>query len=182
MNETVAGLLADGHVVARFAGGNEWGARSLGNRAILAHPGRMESFYTVNDQIKCRDFWMPFAPSVLDSAADQYLEGWSMDRTPAPFMITAFQSTEMGREKLVAALHRGDGTLRPQVLTEDANPDYYDLIKRFEAKTGTGAVLNTSLNRHGHPLAATPEQALDTLVHSGLQYLAIGSFLVKKKA
>ncbi|MCW8915998.1 MAG: hypothetical protein OQK24_09120 [Magnetovibrio sp.] len=180
LNETIADLLADGQVVARFADGNEWGARSLGNRAILAHPGRMESFFTVNDQIKCRDFWMPFAPSVLDTAADKYLENWTMERTPAPFMITAFQSTELGRKELTAALHRGDGTLRPQVLTPEANADYYDLIQRFEAKTGIGAVLNTSLNRHGKPLAATPVQALDTLVNSGLRHLAIGPFLVSK--
>ncbi|MBE0533521.1 MAG: hypothetical protein IH626_22085 [Rhodospirillales bacterium] len=172
--------MAEGHVVARFAGRNEWGARSLGNRAILAHPGRMESFYTINDQIKCRDFWMPFAPTILDGAAPKYLENWSMERTPAPFMITAFKATPLGQTELCAAIHHGDGTVRPQVLRRDANPDYYDLVRRFENKTGIGAVLNTSFNLHGKPLAATPEQALDTLRHSELRYLAIGPFLVSK--
>ncbi len=178
----VAEILAQGHVVARFAGANEWGARSLGNRAILAHPGRMESFFTVNDQIKCRDFWMPFAPTILDTAAPRYLKDWSMARTPAPHMITAFDTLPPGRTELCAALHRGDGTLRPQVLIRDINPDYYDLIQAFEDKTGIGAVLNTSLNLHGKPLAATPQQAMDTLVNSGLTYLAIGPFLVRKRA
>jgi carbamoyltransferase len=180
LNERVAVLLAEGRVVARFAGRNEWGARSLGNRAILAHPGRMESFYTINDQIKCRDFWMPFAPTILDSAAPKYLENWSIERTPAPYMITAFKATPLGQKELRAAIHHGDGTVRPQVLRRDANPDYYDLVKRFENKTGIGAVLNTSFNLHGKPLAATPEQALDTLRHSDLRYLAIGPFLVSK--
>jgi len=180
LTERVASLLADGQVVARFAGRNEWGARSLGNRAILAHPGRMKSFYTVNDQIKCRDFWMPFAPTILDGAAAEYLENWSMDRTPAPFMITAFRATPRGRADLCAAIHHGDGTVRPQILRREANPDYYDLVNRFAEKTGVGAVLNTSFNLHGKPLAATPKQALDTLRNSDLRYLAIGPFLVVK--
>ncbi len=180
MNETIAGLLADGKIVARFAGRNEWGARSLGNRAILAHPGLVESFYTINDQIKCRDFWMPFAPTILDSAAARYLEGWTMERTPATFMITAFMATPEGRKDLRAAIHRGDGTVRPQVLRREVNPNYYAILKMFEKKTGIGAVLNTSFNLHGKPLAATPDQALDTLVHSDLNYLAMGSFLVVK--
>lgn len=178
MNERIAGLLADGHVVARFDGRNEWGARSLGNRAILAHPGLMESFYTINDQIKCRDFWMPFAPTILDSAAEKYLEGWTMQRTPAPFMITAFSATPAGRKDLLAAIHNGDGTVRPQVLRQEANPDYYALIELFQKKTGIGAVLNTSFNLHGKPLAATPDQALDTLIQSDLRFLAMGPFLV----
>jgi carbamoyltransferase len=181
LNECVANLLSDGLVVARFAGRNEWGARSLGNRAILAHPGRMESFYTINDQIKCRDFWMPFAPTILDSAAPKYLENWSMERTPAPYMITAFKATPLGQAELRAAIHHGDGTVRPQVLRWEANPDYYDLVKRFEDKTGIGAVLNTSFNLHGKPLAATPQQAIDTLRHSDLRYLAIGPFLIVKE-
>lgn len=180
MTETISTLLANGEIVARFDGRNEWGARSLGNRAILAHPGRMESFFTVNDQIKCRDFWMPFAPTVLDTAAPRYLKNWSITRTPAPHMITAFHATELGRSELCAAVHRGDGTLRPQVLTHDINPQYYELIKAFEEKTGIGAVLNTSFNLHGKPLVATPDQALDTLEQSGLRHLVMGPFLISK--
>ncbi len=180
MTDRVADLLAEGSIVARFSGRNEWGARSLGNRAILAHPGYMESFFTINDQIKSRDFWMPFAPTILDRAAPRYLEDWSMKRTPAPHMITAFCATPEGRRDLCAAIHRGDNTLRPQVLTPHANPEYYALIAAFETRTGIGAVLNTSLNLHGNPLAASPAQAMETLDGSGLRYLAIGSFLVSK--
>jgi len=176
----ISDLLAKGEVVARFSGRCEWGARSLGNRAILAHPSQMESFYTVNDYIKSRDFWMPFAPSILDTAAQKYLKGYDRNKVKASYMITAFEATELGVQHLRAALHQGDHTLRPQVVEKDANPDYYHLIRMFEAKTGVGAVLNTSLNLHGYPLVATPEQALMALENSGLKYLAIGPYLISK--
>ena len=176
----VARLLADGEVVARFVGRGEWGARSLGNRAILAHPGRMESFFAVNDRIKARDFWMPFAPTVLDVAANRYLVNYSPYKSPAPHMITAFHATEDGKKDLCAALHRGDHTLRPQVLEEHINPSYYKLIDKFQSLTGIGAVLNTSLNLHGDPLVATPEQAMRTMENSSLDHMQMGPFLVSK--
>lgn len=180
IEETTAGLLAQKEVVARFSGRCEWGARSLGNRAILAHPGHMESFYTVNDLIKSRDFWMPFAPTVLDTHAHQYLENYRPEKVEAPYMITAFKATPLGVDHIRAAMHQGDHTIRPQVLTEKANPSYYRLLKAFYAKSGVGAVMNTSLNLHGYPLVATPEQALMTLEKSGLCHLALGPFLISK--
>ena len=176
----VAALLADGEVVARFAGRGEWGARSLGNRAILAHPSRMESFYTVNDQIKSRDFWMPFAPTILDSFAERYLSGYDPAKVDASYMITAFDVRPDAVPYLRAALHQGDMTARPQVLRREANPGYYAVIERFSEITGVGAVLNTSLNLHGQPLVATPRQALYTFENSGLRNLALGPYLVRK--
>ncbi len=178
---TIAGLLAERQIVARFAGRCEWGARSLGNRAILAHPSHMESFYTVNDYIKSRDFWMPFAPSMLDTAAPKYLRDYRPEETKAPYMITAYAATELGVEHLRAALHQGDHTLRPQVVEAAASPDYYRLISLFKEKTGVGAVLNTSFNLHGYPLVATPEQALMTLEKSELKYLALENYLLVKR-
>ena len=180
IEEAIAELLADQQVVGRFAGRCEWGARSLGNRAILAHPSHLESFYTVNDLIKARDFWMPFAPTVLDAAAYRYLEDYNPKKAEAPYMITAFKATALGIKHLRAAMHQGDHTIRPQVLVEDANREYYRLIQAFERRTGVGAVLNTSLNLHGFPLAATPGQALMTFENSGLRHLALGSFLISK--
>lgn len=176
----IAALLAEGEVVARFAGRGEWGARSLGNRAILAHPSRMESFYMVNDQIKSRDFWMPFAPTILDSFAERYLSGYDPAKVDASYMITAFDVRPDAVPLLRAALHQGDMTARPQVLGRKANPGYYALIERFSEITGVGAVLNTSLNLHGQPLVATPHQALYTFENSGLRNLALGPYLVRK--
>lgn len=181
MEERIAGLLSQREIVARFAGRCEWGARSLGNRAILAHPSHMESFYTVNDYIKSRDFWMPFAPSIIDTAAPKYLEGYDPSLVKAPHMITAFSATELGVQHLRAALHQGDHTLRPQVVEEAEASEYYRLIRHFEQKTGVGAVLNTSFNLHGYPLVATPDQALFTLENSGLKHLALGNYLISKK-
>ena len=175
---TIADLLSNHKAVARFSGRSEFGARSLGNRAILAHPSDMRSFFTVNDQIKARDFWMPFAPTILDTDAPRYLI--NPRNVEAPYMIDAFDTTPEGQTALCAAMHQGDKTVRPQILTRKANPDYYSLIETFKSKTGVGAVLNTSLNLHGNPLASTPEQALSTMLNSSLQYLALESWLVTK--
>lgn len=181
MEEAIAELLAQGQVVARFAGRCEWGARSLGNRAILAHPSHLESFFTVNDLIKARDFWMPFAPTVLDTAADKYLEAYAPEKVEAPHMITAFRATPLGVQHLRAAMHQGDFTIRPQVLKREVNPEYYRLLQAFERCTGVGGLMNTSFNLHGYPLVATPDQALMTFERSGLQSLALGPFLINKR-
>ncbi len=181
IEEAIAELLAQGQVVARFAGRCEWGARSLGNRAILAHPSHLESFFTVNDLIKARDFWMPFAPTVLDTAADKYLEGYDPEKVEAPHMITAFRATLLGVQHLRAAMHQGDFTIRPQVLKREVNSEYYRLLQAFERCTGVGGLMNTSFNLHGYPLVATPDQALMTLERSGLQSLALGPFLINKR-
>lgn len=180
IDDAIADLLAEGEIVARFSGRCEWGARSLGNRAILAHPSYLESFYTVNDLIKARDFWMPFAPSVLDTYATRYLEDYEPERVVAPHMITAFNATPLGIKHLRAAMHQGDFTIRPQVLKKEANPSYYKLISSFERRTGVGGLMNTSFNLHGFPLVCTPEQALMTFTKSGLKNLALGPYLICK--
>jgi carbamoyltransferase len=178
IEKKVAELLSNFNVVARVSGRAEWGARSLGNRSILANPSDMKSFYEVNDQIKCRDFWMPFAPSILDIDSDKYIK--NPKKIDAPYMILAFESTEIGKEKLRAAMHQGDHTLRPQIVKENVNKNYYNLISEFRNLTGIGAVMNTSLNLHGYPMVATLEQAMFTFENSGLKYIAIENFLVSK--
>ncbi len=175
----IAGLLTGFTAVARFKGRAEWGARSLGNRSILANPSDLTSFYEVNDAIKQRDFWMPFAPSILDTDADRYLV--NPKHIEAPYMILGFNTTPLAREHLRAAMHQADKTVRPQVVTKDANADYWHLIDAFKQKTGIGAVMNTSFNLHGYPLVATLEQALFTFENSGLKHLAIENFLITKK-
>jgi carbamoyltransferase len=179
IEEKIAELLSEFHVVGRVAGRAEFGARSLGNRAILANPTDMKSFFEVNDLIKARDFWMPFAPSVLDSSVEKYLHN-ARERT-SPHMMLAFDTTPEGRDHLRAAIHQGDFTARPQIVRRHENERYYRLIEAFKAITGVGAVLNTSLNIHGYPLAATLEQALFTFEKSGLKYLALEHALLKKR-
>ena len=102
-------------------------------------------------------------------------------RVEAPYMILAFDSTPLAREHLKAAMHQADKTLRPQIVYKHQNPDYWRLIKYFKQLTGIGAVLNTSLNLHGYPLVATLEQALFTFENSGLKYMAIENWLIRKE-
>lgn len=177
-NAAVAELLAAGEVVARFDGPEEFGARSLGNRAIMADPRRPELIKTINEMVKNRDFWMPFAASVLDEDAGRYLI--NPKGVAAPYMILSFDTTPEGAEQVRAGVHPYDLTCRPQVVTQEHNPAYWDLIRRFRDLTGVGALLNTSLNLHGSPLVHRPEDAVEVLLESGLNHLACGPFLASK--
>ena len=176
----IAQRLADGEVVARFKGAAEWGARSLGNRAILARPDRMESFFMVNDQVKMRDFWMPFAPSILRETHKTYLKMGKV--TMAPFMITSFDSTDRGRRDFCAAMHNRDKTLRAQIVDESVNPSYHKLLSHFHDLTGIGGVLNTSFNLHGYPLVCSPQQAILTIDSCDLRCLALENYFLVKRA
>jgi carbamoyltransferase len=174
--DEVGGLIAEGKIIARFDGQEELGPRSLGNRAILADPRDLRYVRKLNFAIKQRDFWMPFACSILEEDAEKYLKNptkW------ANHMIEAFDSTPEGGETLVAGSHPFDRTIRPQLVNE-LNPGYRDVIRAFKKRTGVGAVLNTSFNLHGSPIVGTPEIAIHTLVNSELDALAMGPFLVTK--
>lgn len=174
----IAALLARGEVVARFAGKMEFGARALGNRSILANPMHMKVVRVINDQIKSRDFWMPFAPVILQERSAEYLV--NPKKIDSRFMMIGFNTTEKAKIHLAAALHPYDGTARPQIITESTNPDYYAIIKEFEKITGIGGLLNTSFNLHGEPIVCTPENAIKTFLVSGLKYLQLGEFLLEK--
>jgi len=176
----VAELLAAGEVVARFCGREEFGARALGNRSLLADPSNPEVIKVINSMIKCRDFWMPFATSMTDRQAADCLV--NPKGVAAPYMILTFDTTERIRD-FKAGAHPYDLTVRPQVVYRDWNPTYYRLIEEFERLSGKrGGVLNTSFNLHGHPLVSSPADALDVFDRSGLKFLAIENYLVRKEA
>jgi carbamoyltransferase len=177
IEETTAELLARGEVVARFSGREEFGARALGNRSILADASRPEVVKVLNDAIKSRDFWMPFAPSVLDRRQDDYFV--NPKKVAAPYMMMSFDSTKR-IDEFRAACHPYDLTLRPQVVYRDWNPAFYALLESFERKTGRGILLNTSFNLHGYPIVSHPADALRVFDESGLMNLAIGGYLLKK--
>ncbi|MBI4294806.1 MAG: hypothetical protein HY669_01400 [Chloroflexi bacterium] len=170
----VAEALARGKVIARFKGRDELGPRALGNRSILADPRDLKVIRKINFAIKHRDFWMPFAPSILENRMHDYL----VHGRPARYMVEAFDTTEKG-EQLIAALHPFDLTARPQTVNE-WNPSYEHLLSAFQSLTGVGGVLNTSFNLHGYPIVGTPETALWTLEQSGLDGLALGNWMVSK--
>jgi len=179
IEKKIAELLAEGKIVARFSGRMEWGARALGNRSILADPRKLQTIKVINEQIKGRDFWMPFAPTILYERQGEYLV--NPQKMGAPFMVLAFETTPKGREVLQAAIHPYDFTCRPQILKKEQNPKYYEMIKEFEKLTGVGAVLNTSFNLHGDPIICSPKDAMETFEKSGLKYLAMEDYLISKK-
>ena len=179
INGVVAELLAKNRVVARCAGRMEFGARALGNRSILANPSSFSNVRIINQMIKSRDFWMPFAPSILAEAEKDYLA--NPKSMQSPYMVMAFDSVEKNREQIVAAMHQYDFTVRPQVVYESYNPDYHSIIRQFQKRTGIGAVLNTSFNLHGLPIVYGPEDAYHVFENSGLQHMQLGSFLLSKK-
>jgi carbamoyltransferase len=170
----VGELISKGKIIARFGGRDEWGPRALGNRSIIADPRDMRVIRKINFAIKQRDFWMPFAPSVLEDRAGDYF----INIKPARYMIEAFDTTERADE-IIAGLHPYDRTGRPQMVNE-WNPSYRKIIQAFQSITGVGGVLNTSFNIHGYPIVGTPEIALATLENSGLDGLAVGNWLVLK--
>jgi len=174
----VAALLARGQVVARFKGKEEFGARALGNRSILANPSDPSVIRVINEAIKARDFWMPFAASILAERSPDYLIDPKAVRSS--YMILCFDTTARWKE-IRAAIHPFDRSVRPQEVSADWNPSYHALLREFERLTGIGAVLNTSFNLHGYPIVSRPEDALDVFDRSGLTHLAIENWLVSKQ-
>jgi carbamoyltransferase len=173
-----AGALAAGKVVARAKGAAEFGARALGNRSILARADAPGAVRSINTMIKNRDFWMPFAPSVLAERAGDYYD--KPKAVASPYMMLAFRTREEKRPALCAAMHPYDFTTRPHEVTAAHNSDYHGLLKEYEARTGEGAILNTSFNVHGEPMVYSAGDAVDTFLRSGLEHMALGNFWVRK--
>jgi carbamoyltransferase len=177
--DRIADLLVSDGVVARCAGRMEFGARALGNRSILANPSDHRVVTLINRMIKNRDFWMPFAPSILREREADYVlnpKGFA-----SPYMMLAFPTNPKRRDEIVAAVHPQDGTARAHLVDQAWNPDYHHVIREFERRTGIGAVLNTSFNLHGEPLVGSPDDAVDTFERSGLPHLALDRWLISKK-
>lgn len=178
-NEFIADLLANGKVLGRCVGKMEFGARALGNRSILCNPSNFDNLRIINEKIKFRDFWMPFTPSILFERGNDYLV--NPKQLDAYYMALAFDSTSMAKNHIKAAMHPYDFSIRAQLVKQEMNPEYYALIKAFEQKTGIGALLNTSLNLHGSPIVCNAEDAIETLVKSGLDGMLLPGILIIKK-
>lgn len=169
-----AKLISEGSIIGWFQGRMEYGPRALGNRSILADPRNMENKILVNN-VKGREVWRPFAPSILKNRATELLEKY----VESPFMLKSFTVKKDWQEKIAAVVHV-DGTTRPQTVTHKQNPRYFRLIKEFNRLTGVPAVLNTSFNFAGEPVVCSPYDAIRTFFSSGLDYLIIEDFLIKK--
>jgi carbamoyltransferase len=172
---TAACLLARGKIIGWFQGRMEFGPRALGNRSILADPRDPKMTERVNNAVKFREWWRPFAPSILAEAAYEFLES----ATNSPFMILTAQVRPEKRAVIPAVTH-ADGSARPQTVERDVNPLYWNLIREFEKLTGVPVVMNTSFNLRGEPIVASPTDAVRTFYTSGLDALVIGDFVVEK--
>ena len=159
----IAKILADGNPVSWFQGRMEFGPRALGGRSILGCPSIPGVADRINEQIKFRERWRPFCPSMLDTVAPKMLK----TDHPAPFMTFTFEVNDGWAERVPEVVHE-DGTARAHAVKEHVNPRYYALIKEVEILTGNGVVLNTSLNRRGEPVVCTPEDALNMFYGSDL--------------
>jgi carbamoyltransferase len=172
--DAVAAQVAAGNVVGWFQGKMEWGPRALGNRSIVAHPGLPEMKDTLNARIKHREWFRPFAPSILAERQGEYFE----HDHPSPFMLHVYKIRPEKRAQLSAVNHVDD-TGRLQTVTRKENPLYYGLIQAFERKTGIPVILNTSFNEN-EPIVCTPAEAIDCFKRTRMDALAIGPYLVQK--
>jgi len=176
LERTVAEYIVDGELVGWFQGRLEMGPRALGNRSILADPRTEESRDRVNKYVKHREEWRPFAPSMIEEAAEEYL----VNGEKSPYMVKTFDVRDEKKDEVTAVLHPGDDTTRPQTVREDQNPRYYRLISEFENITGVPVVLNTSFNDHGEPIVNTPKEAIKDFYAMGLDVLVLNDIVVEK--
>jgi carbamoyltransferase len=173
--KAAAQLLSQGRILGWFQDRMEFGPRTLGNRSIIADRRDAEMNSKVNNAVKFRQWWRPFAPSLKKEAAPDYLESachW-------PFMILSAQVRPEKRSVIPSVTHV-DGSARPQTVEHEVNPLYYRLIDEFGAVTGFPVIMNTSFNLRGEAIVNTPSDALRTFFSSDMHALVIGSFLVEK--
>ncbi len=174
--QKAAQLLADGNPLAWFQGRMEFGPRSLGCRSILGDPSYPGVADRINAQIKYRERWRPFCPSILDTVAKDILQ----TDHPAPYMTFTFDVNPAWNARIPEVVHE-DGTARAQIVNRDTNPRYYELIEHLEKLRGNAVVLNTSLNRRGEPMICSPIDALNMFYGCDLEYLMLEDILVTKK-
>jgi carbamoyltransferase len=169
-----AQAIADGKIVGWYQGRMEVGPRALGNRSILADPRNDDMKHILNSRIKRREFFRPFAPSVLEEHCGE----WFDRATLSPFMLMNYV-VRPERRKQVPGITHVDGTARVQTVSRATNPRYWDLINEFFKRTGVPLVLNTSFNED-EPIVCTPAQAIDCFRRSRIDLLALGDYWVSQ--
>ena len=171
--ERCAKLISEGNVVGWYQGKMEWGPRALGNRSILADPRRKEMKDILNEKIKHRESFRPFAPSILE---EHYSEYFDID-IPSPYMLMV---APVKKPDKIPAVTHVDGTGRVQTVSKNSNPFYHKLISKFYELTGVPVIINTSMNVRGEPIVNTPEQAYKMLTKTDMDYLFMKNFMVKR--
>jgi carbamoyltransferase len=175
LSDDVAARIASGHVVGWFQGRSELGPRALGHRSVLADPRDPATPGRVSRKFKRREWYRPFAPSVLSSGVSRYFQVAG----ESPFMLRTMSARPGAREHLPAVIHV-DGSARVQTVPEDGS-QYHKLLAAFERQTGVPVLLNTSFNLPGEPIVETPRHAVQTFLSSNLDALVLGPWIVEKK-
>jgi carbamoyltransferase len=171
-----ARAIAQGEIVGWFQGQSEWGPRALGNRSIVAHPGLPNMKDILNSRIKHREWFRPFAPSILEERTGDYF----VRTHPSPFMMLVYHTKPDVRERLCAINHV-DNTGRLQTVSRKQNPRYYALIEAFERETGLPIVLNTSFNEN-EPIVYKPVEAVECFLRTRMDLLVLGNWMIRRKA
>ena len=149
----------------------EWGPRALGNRSILADPRDVKMKDILNEKIKHRESFRPFAPSILEEHVSEYFD---LD-VPSPYMLLV---AKVKRPEKIPAVTHVDGTSRLQSVSKEVNPLYYDLINEFYKLTSVPVIINTSMNVMGEPIVNTPEQAYNMILKTDMDNIVIGNYLI----
>ena len=166
----VSQYLAQGKIIGWFNGRMEFGPRALGNRSILTAPFPADMKDILNDKVKHREGFRPFAPVVRLDECDKYFD----NEHESPYMLLVYNVREQYRDKIPAITHV-DGTARVQTVTEDQNPRLYELITEFEKLTDIGVILNTSFNVMGQPIVNNPKQAIECFLSTHMDYLVLNA-------
>ncbi|MBU0634235.1 MAG: hypothetical protein KKA52_04140 [Candidatus Omnitrophica bacterium] len=178
IEKKTAVILAQDKIVARFFGAMEYGPRALGNRSILASAANADMPAVLNKKLG-RDKFMPFAPSILDEYKDKCCLNTNKAEYSGNFMTISFNCTEYFKKNCPAVVHK-DKTTRPQFISKSNNIRFHRVIDEYRKIVGIPAILNTSFNIHEEPIVCTPEDALNVFFKSGLDYLALENFLIKR--
>jgi predicted NodU family carbamoyl transferase len=177
--DTTAKLLAEGSVCGWAQGGSEFGPRALGNRSIVADARPKENQTRINAMVKKRESFRPFAPVVIPEAARTYFE---IPDTSANYDFMSFVvQVQQDRRKELGAVTHVDGTARIQIIDPQSNERFYRLVERFGVRTGTPVLLNTSFNNNAEPIVQSVEDALTCFLTTGLDYLVIEDFLIRRR-
>ena len=171
--KTTAKLISEGNIVGWFQGKMEWGPRTLGNRSILADPRDPKMKDILNEKIKHRELFRPFAPSILEEYVSEYFE---LD-IPSPYMLLVAKIKKP--EKIPAVTHV-DGTGRLQTVSKHVNSLYHSLINEFYKITDVPVVINTSMNVRGEPIVNTPEQAHAMILKTEMDYIMMGNYMIQR--
>ena len=178
ITKSVAGLIADGKVVGWFQGRMEFGPRALGNRSILADPRDPNMKDKINEKVKRRESFRPFAPAVLEEDAGDYFDMTGLDRSP--FMLFTVPVLRDKYDKIPAVTHV-DGSSRIQTVSSRTNSIFWNLINEFKKITGVSVLLNTSFNVKNEPIVCSPKDALACFLSTNIDCAAIGDYIISKR-